>query len=597
MKISRPHSALLLALPVLAASAHAAQLDSAALGGWKPMVTLWGGDVQGAVQTLDKVTQALSAAIHKYEIDKPTQKFIDGVLDELHDFDLDGVYKLLPDERDGGRELNVKGALTGDRYLISRAEPGSKYFVSMTGPRSGLADFSLYVHADQRENSEMDSLVVGGAAGLGVGPLSYRHAVEAQRELLRIVTTGNADAGATQSLPKSGLAREAVRETNPGLGDEDIDALALLFDAYPTLARALIDLGRVEDIRVADTGKNYFHITTSMRAEPKRMEKKYPALARHARRLADILTAKARLLDDKGRDLARFSVDSEKLQLTIEVYVRDGQLLPFDDNQVYENEPFDPMVEGQRKFSLTANARINMLGIVVNIKNLRGDAMYEAHDSYASATATMTNVPKLKVEGRALGLFSPGFLDIFIPSNIQDITEQFFRVVAKGNDGKGSSRRRRVGRQDARRARGHLGLRLGGDHGHLPGQARGRSGGQAPGARRQGQGRRHQAGLGSPRRLQGRPGLLQEAHALNVARGTRAPDAAGTLVAAADRLDLRGGVVACARVVQSSWRARSVGPTRAKPRTAHAARSRRARGAVLDVVTGRWTGHSGTAAP
>lgn len=437
MKISRSGTAFLLTVPVLAATAHAAQLDSAALGGWKPVVTLWGGDVQGAIQTMDKVTQALDAAIHRYDIDKPTQKFIDGVLDELHDFDLDGVYKLLPDERNGGRELNVKGALVGDRYLIGRAEPGSKYFVSMTGPRSGLADFSLQVHAEQRESREVDSLVVGANAGLGIGPLSYRHATEAQRELLRIVTTGNADPNATAALPKSGLAREAVRETNPGLGEEDIDALALLMDAYPTLARALIDLGRVEDVRVADTGKNYFHITTRMRAEPKRMEKKYPSLAKYSRRLNDILTAKVRLLDDQGRDLARFAVDSEKLQVAIEVYVRDGMLLPFDDNQVYENDPFDPMVEGARKFSATANARINMLGIVVNLKNLRGDALYEAHDSYASATATMNKVPKVKVEGRALGLFSPGFLDIFIPSNIQDITEQFFTVLAKGNDGKG----------------------------------------------------------------------------------------------------------------------------------------------------------------
>jgi hypothetical protein len=428
----------LLSVSALAAvTAQAAQLDSAALGGWKPMVTLWGGDVQGTIQTLDKVTQALDAAIHKYEIDKPTQKFIDGVLDELHDFDLDGVYKLLPDERNGGRELNVKGALSGNRYLISRAEPGSKYFVSMTGPRSGLADFSLQVHAEQRESDEIHRLMVGANAGLGIGPLSYRHAVEAQSELLRIVTAGNADSGATTRLATSGLAREAVRETNPGLGEEDVEALALLMDAYPTLARALVDLGRVEDVRVADTGKSYYHLTTRMRAEPKRMEKKYPALAKYAKRLDEILTAKVRLLDDKGRDLARFSVDSEKLQATIEVYVRDGMLLPFDDNQVYESEPFDPMVEGVRTFSATANARIDMLGIVVNIKNLRGDARFEAHDSYASATATMNKVPKVKVEGRALGIFSPGFLDVFIPSNIQDITEQFFTVLAKGNDGKG----------------------------------------------------------------------------------------------------------------------------------------------------------------
>jgi len=83
------------------------------------------------------------------------------------------------------------------------------------------------------------------------------------------------------------------------------------------------------------------------------------------------------------------------------------------------------------------NARVNLLGIAVHLKNMRGDVDYEPHDSYVSVDARVNTVPKVKVEGRALGLFAPGFLDIFIPSNIQEISEEFFRVIAKGNNGKG----------------------------------------------------------------------------------------------------------------------------------------------------------------
>jgi len=438
MVLSRRRLALWLSVPVLAAAtAQAAQLDDASLAGWKPVVTLWGGDVGGAVKTLDSITHALSAAIHKYEIDKPTQKFIDGVLNELHDFDLNGLYKLLPDQRNGGRELNVKGALSGDRYLIERATPGSPYFVTMTGPRSNLADLSVFVHAEQHDGEDHDSLLIGGSAGLGIGPLNYRSLVEAQRELTRLVTIGHPTAGGP-ALPKSGLARAAVSEMNPGLGEEDLDALALLFDAYPTLGRALTNLGRVEDVRAATSDGDYFHITTRLKAEPNRMKKKYPALAKHTKNLSDILNAKIRVLDEKGRDIARIAVDSEKLTAQLEVYVQDGLLLPFDDQQVYASDPLDPLAEGKKKFSVLVNARVNMLGIVVTAKNMRSDVDYEPHDSYASVDARLNTVPKLKVEGRALGLFAPGFLDIFIPGNIQSITEEFFRVIAKGNDGKGA---------------------------------------------------------------------------------------------------------------------------------------------------------------
>lgn len=438
MHTKRRLNSVLAGLGLLASGvAVAAHASDATLAGWTPMVTLWGGEVKGAVKTLDEITTALNAAIHHYEIDAPTQKFINGVLEELKDFDLDGLYKLLPDKNGSGRELNVRGELSGNKYLVGRAEPGTPYFVSMVGPRSNLADMSLYVQAEQKKGGKNDSLFVGAKAGLGVGPLSYRAIVDAERELIRLVADGNTQAGA-EPLPKSGLAREAVREMNPGLGEEDIDALALLFDAYPTLGRKLSEFGRIEDLLATNVKGEYSHITLKMRSEPKRFEKPYPNLAKHLKRLSDVLDAKARLLDDQGRDLVRVSVDSKTLQVTLECYVKDGLVLPFDDNQVYENEPLDPLGDQLKSPKVLINARINMLGIIITAKNLRADVEYKAHDSYASIKASVTTMPKLKVEGRALGLFAPGFLDIFIPGNIQSITEEFFRVVAKGNNGKGA---------------------------------------------------------------------------------------------------------------------------------------------------------------
>lgn len=429
-----------------AAAAHAATDSN--MAGWTPMITLWGGDVKGAVKTLDEVTGALDAVIHRYEIDKPTQKFIDGVLDELKDFDLDGLYKLLPDKTSTGRELNVKGELKGNRYLVGRAEPGSAYGVSMLGPRSNLGDMSVHVHAQQKDGKEHDTLLLGGEAGLGIGPITFRAMTEAQRELLRLVADGNPVAGA-EPLPKSGIAREAVREMNPGLGEEDIDALALLFDAYPNLARKLSQFGRVEDLKAASTKGDYTHITVKMRAEPKRFEKEYPQFAKHIKRLGDVLDGKARLLDDQGRDLVRLTVNSKAMTVGVECYTKDGLLLPFDDHQVYESEPLDLLGGTLTKPRILAQARVNLLGIVMHAKNVRADVEYTAHDSYASLKASMTTVPKLKVEGRAFGLFAPGFLDIFIPGNIQSITEEFFRVVAKGNHGKGAHVQGAIGAKQA----------------------------------------------------------------------------------------------------------------------------------------------------
>lgn len=420
---------------LLCSAANAAHVDHATLGGWSPVITMWGGDVDGAISQLDRVTSALSASIHHYEIDAPTQRFIDGMLEELEDFDLDGVYDLLPDARNGGRELNVQGALSGKRYLVRRAKPGSAYFVSMNGPRSGLADMALHVHAQQREGKEHDTLLIGGHAGLGLGPITFRALAEAQRELLRMVTVGHPVAG-EKPLPKSGLAREAVREMNPGLGDEDLDALALLFDSYPLLGRALIDLGRVQDVRSKDSG-SYYHITTRLKAEPKRMEKKYPALAKHAKRLGNIVQATIRLVDEQDRTLVRIKVDSEQLTADLELYVNDGLLLPFEGKKVYRDEPVDPLANTLNQASVLIDAQVNMLGIHAKVEELRIDANVQAHDSYASVDARFTKNPRVEIQGRALGLFAPAVLDLFIPGNIEGITQEFLDVITKGNGGKG----------------------------------------------------------------------------------------------------------------------------------------------------------------
>jgi hypothetical protein len=419
----------------LGGTAYAAQLDHGALGGWAPVVTLWGGDVDRAISSLDKVTQALSASIHHYEIDEPTQDFINQVLEELKDFDLDGLYALLPDARNGGRELNVKGTLSGHRYLVQRAKPGGAYFVGIHGPRNSLADMSFHVHAKQIPGKKHDTLRMGGNAGVGLGPITFRALADAQRELLRMVTQGHPQAGGIP-LPKSGLAREAVREMNPGLGDEDLDALALLFDAYPLVGRVLIDLGRVQDVRTADK-RDYFHITTRLKVEPKRMEKKYPALAKHAKKLGDIFLGTMRLVDEQDRTLVKVKMDSAKLTVDIEMYVADGLLLPFDDGKVYKTEPVDPRSGALKGASMLVEARSNMLGLVAKVEDLRVDADIQVHDSYAVLDASMTKMPRVELHGRALGLFAPGFLDLFIPGNIESITNDFLRAVTQGNDGKG----------------------------------------------------------------------------------------------------------------------------------------------------------------
>ncbi|MFT3927921.1 MAG: hypothetical protein QM778_35665 [Myxococcales bacterium] len=440
MTANRTRSAIIGLGLLSAGTALAANSLDATVAGWTPMVVLWSqgsGDTGTALKALHRLTGAYEAFLHKTEVDPPTQKFIDKAIKEFEDFDLEGFYKLLPDERNNRRELHVKGALSGGKYLVSRAEPGSGYEVGLDS-RNGLADMSLLIYGKHYEGKEHDSLAAGTRFGLGLGQLSYSGLMEAGRSLSRLATMGDPRGSeATGDKPQPAAASIAkIKQSNPGLGSEDVESLAILYEAYPTLGDLLQTVGRLEDVRAVETN-GYFHITTRMRAEPSRLKAKYPNFAKHIDKLNDVLSAKVRVLDDAGRDLVRLTVDSDKLLFGVECYVKDGQVLPFDDNQVYENEPLDTLAKSIKAPVVNIQARLNMLGIIVNLKNLRIDSEYDVHDSYTVIDSHIKTMPKVKVEGRALGLFSPGFLDVFISSNIQDITEEFFRTAVKGNDGKG----------------------------------------------------------------------------------------------------------------------------------------------------------------
>jgi hypothetical protein len=432
---------LLLALGLSAAgTVYASQSNDTTIAGWTPLVTMWGaGDTGTAIKAMNRLSTAFEAFLHRTEIDKPTQTFIDKAWKELEDFDLEGLHKLLPDARNGRRELTVSGQLSGNKYLVSKTNGDPKYNVGLDTGRNGLADMSLLLHGARRETKDQDSMVVGLRWGLGVGQLAYSALMESGHDLARLATDGDPRGAAAADKPVPAAATLAkIKQLNPGLGEADLNVLAVLYEAFPSFGDGLTqNIGRAEDIQAEHNEGNYHHVTMRIRAEPERLKNKYPNFAKHVKKLKDVLTAKLRILDDQGRDLVRLTIDSEKLLFGCELYVRDGQVLPFDDNQVYESEPLDPLAENLKHPQAMINARLNMLGIILNIKGLRVETNYDVHGSYVVNDGWVRTMPKIKVEGRALGLFSPGFLDVFIPSNIQQISEDFFRLAVKGNDGKG----------------------------------------------------------------------------------------------------------------------------------------------------------------
>jgi hypothetical protein len=425
--------ALLVGSTALAATA----LDGPALG-WTPLVSMWGrGDAAVAVRSLRSVTDAYDTVLHRTEIDEPTQKFIDKAFDELEDFDLDGFYELLPEPRGEARELLVRGDLSGKRYLVRRAQLGAE--VGLKGPRRGLADMSSSLRAEPHANhGDHKSYLISGRLGLGIGPLSWRALTDAATDMMRLSSTGDPRAEAGERPQPSAEARTRVKALNPGLGEEDVEVLALLFEGFPSLANALAGFGRVEDVRVATVpGASFQHLTVRMRVEPQRLAKKYPDMAKHLGKLKDLARLDAHWVDGQGRTLMNIKAETRQMSIALECYVKSGRLLPFKKDQVFDAEPIDLMGTQLAKTRILANARVEMLGVIVHLGRLQLNLAYAPRDTYGSVEASLTTVPDVRVEGHALGFLPTGLVDAFIPGNMESLTRDFFEVAAKGNGGKG----------------------------------------------------------------------------------------------------------------------------------------------------------------
>jgi len=425
-----------------AGSAYALSSFNTTDAGWTPLVTWWGnGNAKTAVNVMGQQARAYSAVLHHSEWDKPTQKFLDDSLDELGDFDLAGWYKILPEERGEFREFWVQGELKGDRYVVTHADGGKSFRVGIRGPRRKLGDFYEMIRAKPLEsNSNEKSYLIGLRAAAGVGPLDWTQSVHAATDFGRIVSTADPRPGSANGPEPSSAAKAWVRKMHPKLQSEDQNVLGLLYDAYPTLSDKLTELGQMEDLRTTDTGKGYQHITWKMSGLTDRLAKTHKPLAKQMEKLGKIGRFDVDWVDSKNRVLMKWFIDSETLTVTNECYVKDGNLIPFKDGKIFVEDVIDPLSDDIKLTRANIVARLELLGVVLKIGDLKADLFYDSHGSYADMGATFTRVPKkIDVEGAALGFVPTGLIDAMIPGNIRSLTMDFLRVAAKGNDKRGAA--------------------------------------------------------------------------------------------------------------------------------------------------------------
>lgn len=428
------YKAVIVSVLGLVSVAHAAS-SLAVERGWQPMVALAGArDSLRAVRTLRETSQLWGVALQRTEVDEGTRDFLDRATGSLQDFNLKKLYGLLPEKDGQFRQLSVSAAFSDGKYRIARNN-NAQLAVGPEGSRQALGDASLVLRASPVLARDGDTnYLMQGRAGIVVGPIEWPMVIDAAQEFVRLLSSETPEPKARPMV----ASRQTILARNPRLGPEDVEPVATLWEAFPRLGNLLSSLGGVDDL-IADpvpAAPDVKHVRAVLHFDPERMRPAYPKLAGYLSGLDKMIEADLRWVDAQERTIATLHLDSDQLSARLDLYVKDGMLLPLRGNALLVDQPIEPGI-GVFAYSVRTSANLRVLGVRTQLRAARMDFEHERTERGMLLRANMKQVPKVTVTGAALGIVPTGLIDMFIPGDIQGLIEQSLATACRGDGGQG----------------------------------------------------------------------------------------------------------------------------------------------------------------
>jgi hypothetical protein len=442
MKISRTNPAsvglvLVGAVAVSTAAAGVPRLMRAR--GWEPVVELTGrGDARLAVRRTRDSLERAQVIVETLYLDEGTTRFLEDLRGSLTSFDLEEFHQLLPEEDGSWRRVRVFGTRYGSSYRVRRGLPQLRCTIDPSGPLGlSFGDFTAWMRTRPVEvEGQRPNYVLHAHVGAGVGQIGPESLERCLVSFARILQSGDPQAPSAVQDPRqlpSAPTRDIVSRAYPDLTAEDIEVMGLLWEAYPRTGRFFASIARVEDVLtgVDERERDHQHLYLKLRLEPDRLEEDYPDLADFLAGLGPIIKGSVRFMDAEGREWLHLGLDTEQLALTIEGRLHDGHLVPVRDGQVFlDAVPADD-------YTAQLEVHFNINGVRVSLRDWAFPTTFRSLPDGVQWSIRTTQAPRVEIIGAAFGVLPAWAIDVVIPGNMQELTEEFVGVACEGNAGQG----------------------------------------------------------------------------------------------------------------------------------------------------------------
>lgn len=409
--------------------------------GWNPFLQLGAGHGEASyAMAMAKIagwSELSGSLLYHFSPDAETEKFFGSVFSQLNNFDLSGVYGMIPGERtpEGWKAITFEGRQEGAAYVLRThaAQEGMR-------PTGSFTERGAFASQVRIRPARMDPETFLGDLHLKVGlaDTTTDQLLALAQEVLAIFE----QARNPENLEGLLWAKPLVAAEFPKLEEEDLRTLLLLERSFPTIFhtnKKLFDLQDVVHYEREEGGRAYTRLCLDVSLRRKEFGYKYPRFADYLDRVEELLDVRFVLKDEEHRPLVTAEYKTSDFSMRWNALIADGGLLPMSaSGKPAGRDPISPTELSRMRFEVEVTLSSNFSGLKVDVEEMVFHGELTREPKRLVVTTTFDEKPKVsKVSGRAYGLVPSWLIDVFIPSNIDTLIDDFLGVITEGNGGRG----------------------------------------------------------------------------------------------------------------------------------------------------------------
>ena len=361
--------------------------------------------------------------------DQETEKFIKFFTKTLEQFDFMKLYKnpYFKDEGNGFRGVTFQGCNRDDYYNVNIVtSPDSKCEVSR------IWDYSTRYSLKKNDKPARGkrSFVVSVNSITATGKYSHRNGLAFIAGLLRVIDPVNIRSlNAPECRLHAGIQGDGRKIVNEFY--RSFPRVSEFFDRYAIIR----SLGSIQNYR----GVPYTRCDIRYGYRLDTLKKDFPRLEKSLRDIEELYRLSFKFKNNGGHTIIELVFDSRNDVLCCSFYTRHGRFIPFDEagNPVF-NEEIDPATVKEFSYIAVMDMLHNVHGLKFRTDNVVFRMNLSATPKKGSLKIRLEDVQKTAISGSLYHFIPKWLIDLFVPSNMEQLIYDFSQVMVTANEGEGT---------------------------------------------------------------------------------------------------------------------------------------------------------------